>query len=70
MISQALTWYIKHQPIGCDPPNIAVANNVVIAAYSAQAAHEQAKSKDAADPNHGLKDTMPESNKLFFFLLA
>ena len=64
LIRQALTWYVKHRPIDCDPPNIAVVNDVVIAAYSAQAARQQARTKNAADPHHGLKDTMSQSDKL------
>jgi hypothetical protein len=64
MIRQALTWYVKYRPTDCDPPDIAVVNDVVAAAYTAQAARHQAKSRDAADPHHGLKDTMSESDKL------
>ena len=64
MIRLALTWYVKHRPIDCDPPNIVVVNDVVEAAYKAQKARHQARTKDAADPHHGLKDTMSESDKV------
>jgi hypothetical protein len=46
LIRQALTWYVKHRPIDCDPPISAVVNDVVIAPYSAQAARQQAGTKN------------------------
>jgi len=64
LIRQALAWYVKHRPIDCDPPTIVVVNSVVNAAYIAQAARQQARTKNAADPHHGLKDTMSEVDKL------
>jgi hypothetical protein len=63
MIHRALSWYVKHRPVDCDPPNIVVVNDIVTKAYQAQKARHEASTKKAADPHYGLKDTMTDTDK-------
>lgn len=63
MIRRALTWYVKHRPLECNPRNMVIVNDVVEQAVVSQKAYNGARSKNAADPAYGLKDTMSEQDK-------